>query len=150
MDPQLKALSDQQDILRTVNWLFIETDNRNWPVVRQCLAEEVLFDMSSAGGGEPARLSPQQITDAWEAGLKDVQALHHQTGNYIVDVEGEEADVFCYGTATHYLPHASGRNTRTFTGSYNFHLVQRGGHWVIDQFRFNLKFLDGNLQLTAQ
>lgn len=41
------------------------------------------------------------------------------------------------------------QNTRTFVGSYNFHLTKAGGSWRIDRFKFNLKFIDGNLNLEA-
>ena len=150
MDDELRRLVDEREVVRTVNRLFVGTDERDWDKVRTCLAPRVLFDMTSLAGGEPVTLPPDQITPAWEQGLRPLEAIHHQAGNYLVEVRGDEATAFCYGTATHYLPHPSGQNTRTFVGSYNFHLVRAAGHWVIDQFRFNLKFLDGNLQLTGE
>jgi hypothetical protein len=39
------------------------------------------------------------------------------------------------------------QNTRTFVGSYDFHLLRLESRWRIDSFRFNLQFLDGNLEL---
>jgi hypothetical protein len=35
-------------------------------------------------------------------------------------------------------------------GSYDFHLVRAGGAWRIDLFRFNAKFVDGNLELERE
>jgi hypothetical protein len=32
-------------------------------------------------------------------------------------------------------------------GSYDFHLTRIEGRWLIDSFRFNLKFLEGNPEL---
>ena len=49
-------------------------------------------------------LTPQQIVTSWEKGLKPLKAIHHQTGNYIISINQNEAEVFCYGTASHYLP----------------------------------------------
>lgn len=34
-------------------------------------------------------------------------------------------------------------------GSYDFHLTKIAGAWRIDQFKFNLKFIDGNVNLGA-
>jgi len=85
--------------------------------------------------------------DSWDKGLKPLKAVHHQAGNYIVTVSGDQADAFCYGIASHYLPTKSGRNTRTFVGSYDFHLIKNDGVWWIDRFKFNLKYLDGNPDL---
>lgn len=131
-------------VIETVNRLFINTDNRDWPKVKALFAPRVLFDMTSLAGGQPATISPQEIVDGWDKGLKALKAIHHQAGNYLVDAKNNEATAFCYGVAWHYLPNKTGRNTRTFVGSYDFHLVKQDGEWIIDQFKFNLKFIDGN------
>jgi 3-phenylpropionate/cinnamic acid dioxygenase small subunit len=140
-------LLDKDRIIDRVNQLFIATDRRDWAAVRACFTETVHFDMTSVAGGEPAMLTPEQITAAWEQGLRPLEAIHHQAGNYRAEVRGDEATGFCYGTATHYRRTRSGRNTRTFVGSYDFEFVRRGDAWRITSFRFNLKYLDGNLDL---
>jgi SnoaL-like domain len=61
--------------------------------------------------------------------------------------DGDEAQAFCYGIAFHYLPNPTVKNTRVFVGSYDFHLRREDERWRIDQFKFNLKFIDGNLDL---
>lgn len=140
-------MTQQEEIIRTVNKLFIFTDERNWEGVRRCLAPEVLLDMSSMGAGEPSVLSGKQIAAGWEEGLRKLQAIHHQVGNYLVDILGNVADVFCYGTASHYYPNPTGQNVRTFVGTYNIHLMKSDSGWSIDKFRFNLKYIDGNKDL---
>jgi 3-phenylpropionate/cinnamic acid dioxygenase small subunit len=131
------------------NRLFICTDNRDWQCVRDVFAPEVLFDMTSLAGGQPVKMTPRQITDGWDQGLKALKAIHHQAGNYQVALKGDEADLFCYGVAFHYLPNPTDRNTRTFVGSYNFHLVRTEQGWKIDKFKYNLKFIDGNKDLEG-
>jgi hypothetical protein len=54
---------------------------------------------------------------------------------------------FCYGTASHFKKTTSGNYTRSFVGSYNFHFAKTGAGWKIDSFKFNLKYVDGNLNL---
>ena len=138
---------DQDAVLGVVNRVFIGTDARDWAAVRSCFAPSVLFDMTSVAGGESSRLSPEEITAGWDSGLRYVDQVHHQTGNFVVSVAGDEATVFCYGIAYHYRRTRSGRNTRTFVGSYDFDLVRAGAEWKITLFRFRLKFMDGNLEL---
>jgi hypothetical protein len=140
-------LIDKNQIIETVNRLFIYTDNRDWPRVRALFAPRVVFDMTSLGGGAPVTISPREITDGWDKGLRALEAIHHQTGNYLVEIKGDEAFVFCYGVAWHYLSNRTNRNTRTFVGSYDVHLTAGGGEWKIDKFKFNLKFIDGNPDL---
>ena len=66
----------------------------------------------------------------------------------MTEVKGDQATVFCYGIALHHKKTQSGRDTRAFVGSYDLHLGRTAsGAWTIHAFRFNLKFLDGNLEL---
>ncbi len=140
-------LVDKDRIVETINELFIGTDQRDWKKVMDVFAPRVRFDMTSLAGGKPQVFTPREIVDSWDKGLKPLKAIHHQSGNFIVTVAGDQADAFCYGTATHYLPTRSGRNVRTFVGSYDFHLVRYDGVWWIDGLKFNLKYIDGNKDL---
>jgi hypothetical protein len=145
----LQTLIDRTRIIETINHLFIGTDNRDWALVRNCFAPSVRFDMSSMGAGEAKTMSPAEIVAAWEVGLKPLQAIHHQAGNYLVRVSGPNAKAFCYGIASHYLPNKTHRDTRTFVGSYDFELVKDAETWRISAFRFNLKYVDGNPHLES-
>lgn len=144
----LAMLIAKEEIIDCINRLFINTDRRDWPAVKACLADHVDFDVTSLAGGRPEILPAQKIIDGWEQGLRPIQALHHQAGNYRVTLKNaSEATAFCYGIALHYRPTNSGRNTRTFVGSYDFTLMRERDDWRIAAFRFNCKFLDGNLEL---
>ena len=107
------------------------------------------MDMTSLAGGEPARVTGAQIAAGWRDGLQPIDHVHHQVGNFRVEVNGDAADAFCYGVAYHHRNITSPDNIRTFVGSYDFHLVRTSARWRIDVFRFKLKFLTGNLQLEA-
>jgi hypothetical protein len=142
-DIAAEALRIQDVITR----LFVGTDRRDWAAVRRCFEPTVHFDMTSLAGGTASSLTPDEITSGWETGLAPIEAIHHQVGNFLVDVDGDRALASCYGIALHYKKTASGRNTRSFVGSYDFTLHRARGDWFINSFRFNLKFLDGNLEL---
>jgi SnoaL-like protein len=147
MTSPIETLIEKDQIISTINQLFIATDSRDWANVKDCFTDQVLFDMTSVTGGTAVRISPEQIATGWEEGLRPIEAIHHQAGNYRVDIRGDQANAFCYGMASHYRRTSSGRNTRTFVGSYDFHLRRTEGRWRIDRFRFNLKYVDGNPDL---
>jgi hypothetical protein len=140
-------LLEKDRIKEVINNLFIFTDNRDWESVEKCFAEKVHFDMTSMGAGSAVELEPRQITDMLDHGLKSIEAIHHQTGNFKIDVSGEKAVAFCYGIASHFRKTNSENNTRTFVGSYNFHLVKDIDDWKIDSLKFNPKYIDGNVNL---
>ncbi len=143
----LSTLSDKQQIVEVITDLFVATDRRDWPAVIACFADEVLFDMRSLGGPPAARTAAKDIAAGWEKGLAPLTAVHHQAGNFRVWPRGDEADAFCYAIALHYRPNPSGQNTRTFVGSYDFGLRREGGRWTISRFRFDAKYVEGNLEL---
>lgn len=144
---ELSMLLAKDQITDCVYRLFVGTDRRDWEAVRECFCDSVHFDMTSLAGGEPASLTPSQITDAWETGLRPIEAVHHQAGNLQIRVDGDRASAFCYGIATHFRSTRVGQNTRTFVGSYDFELQRIEGTWRIGLFRFNLKYVDGNRDL---
>ncbi|MEK9137800.1 MAG: hypothetical protein AAB393_11810 [Bacteroidota bacterium] len=76
-----------------------------------------------------------------------MQAIHHQAGNYFVTSKDSQADVSSYGIAIHYLPNPSNQNTRTLLGSYDLQLTKQGQGRMINRFKFNLKFFEGNKNL---
>ena len=131
--------------------LFVATDRRDWEAVESCFADSVLFDMTSPGGDEPVRMAPRQITAVWEQGLARIEAVHHQVGNFQVAVTGDAATASCHGVAWHYRRVASGHNTRTFVGTYDFRLSRGGpGRWLIEAIHFHAKFVEGNLELHSE
>lgn len=143
----LETLVAKDRIASCLHRLFTSTDRRDWTGVRACFADTVQFDMTSLAGGTPVVLTPQQITDAWEAALKPIEHVHHQVGNLEIHVREEVATAFCYGIALHHRIVANGDNVRRFVGSYDFELRALDRGWVISSFRFSAKFVDGNLEL---
>lgn len=140
-------------IIDRITELFLATDRKDWWAVEACFAPEVAFDMSSVGAGPASTKRPPEIADGWRTGLAGVEHIHHQAGNFVVRVNGQRADAFCYGIAYHFRARQDGRNTRVFVGSYDYQLVRDdampSSDWRISAMRFTLKFLDGNAALEA-
>jgi hypothetical protein len=141
--------SKREEIIEVVNKLFVFTDQQLWAKLQKdVFAPNVLFDMSSAGGGPASQLSSKQICDLWEKGFAGIDSIHHQAGNYLVTIsEDVKADVFCYAIATHYKRAATKGNVREFVGSYDVSLVLTDLGWRISAFRYNLKYINGNTSL---
>ncbi|HSD30310.1 MAG TPA: nuclear transport factor 2 family protein [Gemmatimonadales bacterium] len=145
----LETLTAKDHITTRIHDLFIATDQRDWDKVRGCFTEQVHFDMTSLAGGSPQYLTPRQITDSWQAGFQALEHVHHQAGNLQIALNRNTAEAFCYGIALHYRTTKSGENVRRFVGSYDFSLQREGSNWLISSFRYNVKFVDGNLTLET-
>ena len=134
-------------IIETINKLFIYTDHLEWEKLKsEVFAENVFLDMTSLGG-EAANTTAQAICDMWEEGFKDIDVINHLSGNFLVNIDGETADAYCYATATHFKDAATHGKTREFIGSYEFTLDKVGSGWRISKMKYNLRYMNGNINL---
>lgn len=144
----MQLFTIREQIVEVVNKLFVYTDAQEWEKLQQeVFTEQVLFDMSSIGGKEMVTTAVN-ICQIWKEGFTGIDAVNHLAGNYLINIKDEMADVFAYATATHYKQAATQGKTREFVGTYNLHLTLYEYGWRIDQFRYNLKYATGNLELT--
>lgn len=138
----------RDDITGRMHILFRAVDNQNWPAVKEILADQVEFDM----GEGPSMKSADQVIDAWKTATAGLDALQHMSGNYGIEINGNEAKLVFEGVATHYKKIKSGKNTRTFHGTYEVYMKQPEGDstnwaWKVTKFKYKNKFMDGNLTL---
>ncbi|MCB0805012.1 MAG: nuclear transport factor 2 family protein [Bacteroidales bacterium] len=140
--------SNRELILDTVNKLFVFTDKQLWGKLQEeVFTENIYFDMTSAGGLKPETISSAQICKIWEDGFKNLDAVHHQAGNYLVEIEGDSATVFANAIASHYKVSALNGKTREFIGSYDLRLEKTRNGWRISSFVYHLKYMTGNIDL---
>jgi hypothetical protein len=139
---------DKIELQELANKLFMYTDARQWDtLLREVFTESVWFDMQSAGGGEPKTWPAKEIGELWRRGFEGLDAIHHQAGHYLIDVKEDEADIYGYAMATHYKAAAQKGNTRMFVGSYDLKAIRTENGWRLNQFKYNLKYIDGNATL---
>lgn len=143
-----EQLADKIELTELVNRLFMYCDARHWPrILDEVFTETIWFDASSVGGPAPANMGARAVCDMWNEGFAGIDAVHHQAGHYVVDLTKGGADIFGYAVATHYKKAATKGHTRTFTGSYDLKAVRTASGWRLSQFKYNMKFIDGNSSL---
>jgi hypothetical protein len=140
--------TEREQVVEIINRLFYYTDFQQWDkLIEEVFAEKVILDMTSMGAPSVETLTGKQICEMWKEGFKELDAIHHQSGNYIVDIEDNIASVKAYAIASHYKKRTTKGTTREFIGSYDFRLVKLKNHWKIDRFTFILKYMTGNVEL---
>lgn len=142
------AMTEREKIVETVNKLFIYTDEQNWDGLQEeVFTVTVFLDMTSLGGTD-SNVTSADICDMWKDGFKDLDAVNHLAGNYIVKIINDQsAEVFAYATATHFKESAKNGTTREFVGTYNLKLSNSGMGWRIYSMKYNLKYTQGNMLL---
>jgi SnoaL-like domain len=140
--------SVRDEITEIINKLFIYTDQQDWERLQQeVFSADVLFDMSSMGGPK-AETAAKDICAMWQKGFEGLDAINHLAGNYLVQINDHLATVFAYATATHYKASATKGTTREFVGTYMIRLLKHGYGWRIYEFKYDLKYQTGNLDLV--
>ncbi|WP_462251781.1 nuclear transport factor 2 family protein [Ekhidna sp.] len=138
---------EKNAIEKVVTQVFVSTDNQKWTSVEDAFNDQVLLDYTSMAGGEPAHLSPSQITDSWKTILPGFDHTHHALSNFNIEINGTEATVSHYGNADHFIDLKNDKDVWTVVGTYDHHLLKTPSGWKIDQMKFNLKYMDGNMDL---
>lgn len=142
------SFSIRDEITEVINKLFVYTDMQEWEKLQnEVFSDYVLFDMSSLGGLND-ETSSKDICELWKKGFAGIDSVNHLAGNYLVQIDDNTATVFAYATATHYKESAVNGKTREFVGTYNISLMKHGIGWRIFQFKYNLKYMNGNLDLS--
>jgi hypothetical protein len=143
-----ELLSDKIELTELANKLFMFCDAQQWPqMLTEVFTENIHFDMTSAGGATPQVLEARAVCEIWREGFKGIDAIQHQAGHYLITVNGDKADIFGYAVAYHYKKAATNGHTRSFTGSYELKAIRTTLGWRLTQFKYNLKFIDGNATL---
>jgi len=144
----MQQVADKLEIIELANKLFMYCDEMRWEdLCEEVFTPQIWFDMSSAGGGDARMVTAREICDMWAKGFEGLDAIHHQAGHYLVDIADEEADIYAYAVATHYKKAATKGNVRSFVGSYNLEAIRTEKGWRLDLFRYNLKYIDGNVSM---
>ena len=140
--------TQREQIIETVSKLFLYTDNQEWRKLQdEVFTSEIEFDMTSMGAEKIERVQAREICYRWEKAFKELDAVHHQAGTYVVEINNDEAKVSAYSIASHYRKEAKKGKTREYVGSYDLHLIKHHGDWRIDRFKYKLKYSTGNLTL---
>ncbi|WP_326822722.1 nuclear transport factor 2 family protein [Streptosporangium sp. NBC_01756] len=142
--------SDKIDIAETCTRMAVYADRREWTLLCGLFADKVLLDYTSLGGGEPVRLTPQEIADSWAATLGGFDATQHLIANHLVQVDGDRAVCTASFQATHRLATPHGAPLWTLGGDYRWELTRVGGRWLIGSVVMTATWGDGNKDLPAQ
>lgn len=144
----METIADKIELTELANKLFMYCDAQKWPqMLAEVFTEKIHFDMTSAGGGEPQTMEARAVCEMWRDGFKGIDAVQHQAGHYLITIEGDKADIFGYAIAYHYRKAATNGQSRSFIGSYDLKAIRTTTGWRLTQFKYNLKYIDGNASL---
>ncbi|MEV6428304.1 nuclear transport factor 2 family protein [Nocardia sp. NPDC051463] len=141
------SLADRFAIVDVLTRMFVYTDQKRWDdLLDVVFTPKVDFD---GGFGGPVGIrDAADIVGDWRTGLSDLDAVHHQAGNYLIDLQSDHAAVHADAIAFHLKNDAVNGKTRTFIGSYTLGAERTASGWRVNRFHYHLKVIEGNADLT--
>ncbi|MFG3437446.1 nuclear transport factor 2 family protein [Nonomuraea sp. NPDC047897] len=131
---------DRFDVIDTCTRMAWHADQRDWNELAEVFADKVTLDYTSLNGGEPAILTPAQITQGWRSALSAYTATQHLLGNHLVTVNGDTATCTASFQATHHKPDDT---LWTLGGTYRFTLTRASDGWRITAVVMTASWSDG-------
>jgi SnoaL-like protein len=145
-----ESVESKYAVAETCTRMAVHADRREWEQLRGLFADKVLLDYTSLGSGEPVRLTPREIVDAWASTLGGFDATQHLIANQLVELDGDRAVCTASFQATHRLATAQGAPLWTLGGAYRWELARAGDRWLIDTVVMTATWGDGNQDLPVQ
>jgi hypothetical protein len=127
-------------------------DTLDWDTVRSCFAPEVATDYTSLWGGEPEKLTPDDLLATWEPFATGFDATQHLTGPIAV-VRADDDTATCVTTVRAYHHIVPGQDdepagTWMVSGTYEIGLHHRPDGWKISAITLALAYEDGDRALV--
>src|SRR5688572_11934260 len=88
-----QKLADELAIRSVVDEIDNACDAKDWEKCRAFFADQVEVDFTSLAGGEPARISADDLIDGWKTNLFAEKKTYHQRGNHRIELSGDRATV---------------------------------------------------------
>jgi hypothetical protein len=136
----------EETIIMTITNLFGGADEHHWTKVESTMTDTVLLDYTSFVGGEPANLSPQQITGSWAGFLPGFDKTDHQLSDFKVITNKQKATAIYRGKADHFIDN----EVWTVEGTYESELKMIDDVWKVSSLEFNFEQQSGNTTLPAE
>jgi SnoaL-like domain len=132
-----------EEIKKNILEIFEGADERNWSKVKNAMAEKVLLDYTSMTGGEPALLSPDDITNAWASFLPGFDKTKHNLTNFKMSINDKLMTVTFDGKADHFI------NDKVWTVEGDYYVETQTDN-RISLLKFNFKTQSGDTELPVK
>jgi hypothetical protein len=127
-------------------------DTLDWDTVRTCFAAEIATDYTSLWGGEPEKLTPDELLASWVPFATGFDATQHLTGPIaVVRADDRAATGVTTVRAYHHIAAGAGdeqSGTWMVSAHYEIGLDRAPDGWKISAITLNLAYEDGDRALV--
>jgi hypothetical protein len=144
----LERLLLEQTLIRLADGLDNAVDDKDWAKARSLLADELILDISSLGGGPAAPIAADDLVGAWSGNLAPSKTSLHFRTNHQVVVDGDTAALASHGYAWNRLE-GNGDPLWETWGTYEHGFRKIDGAWKVTAFAYRQRHERGNPWVKA-
>lgn len=127
----MQNLADEIEIRRVVDEIDNAVDEKNWVRARSFFADKVDVDFTSLAGGEPARITADELIGGWRINFYADKKSFHQRTNHRIEIDGDKAKVFSKGYAYNLIETGRVKGLWEVWASYAHTLEKTDGGWKV-------------------
>lgn len=147
--PTPESIADELQIRRVVDEIDNLCDAKDWRKLVKLFTDEVDADFTSLAGGEPAKMSAEDLVGAWEANLFDEKKTFHQRGNHRIKIRGDKAEVFSKAYAFNLLEKGKVKGFWEVWGNYTHSLTRTEKGWKCSGMSMEVIYQRGDEKVRA-
>ena len=132
-------------VIALVSSIPLAVDLARYDLAEAAFAPEVVIDYTSLWGGEPQRMTPGALMDAWRGLVPGFNATGHELKDVEAQVDGDRATATAFVDARHWI----GGALRRPIGAYRWMLNRVDGRWKVTAMTFAMTREVGDRGLVA-
>jgi hypothetical protein len=119
-------------IIALVSSIPLAVDLACYDLAEAAFAPEVVIDYTSLWGGQPQRMTPRTLMDAWRSLVPGFDATRHELKDVETKVEGAEATATAFVDGRHWIDGSLWRPI----GTFRWTLRRMDGRWKVTGMTF--------------
>jgi SnoaL-like domain len=132
-------------VIALVSSIPLAVDLARYDLAEAAFAPEVVIDYTSLWGGEPQRMTPAALMDAWRGLVPGFDATRHELREIEAEVDRDRASATAFVDARHWIGGALWRPI----GTYRWTLSRTDGRWKVTAMTFAMTQEAGDRGLVA-
>ncbi|MEM8570559.1 MAG: nuclear transport factor 2 family protein [Pseudomonadota bacterium] len=137
---------DTARVITLVSSIPLAVDRAAYDLAEAAFAPEVIIDYTSLWSGEPAKMTPGDLMDAWRGIVPGFDATWHQLGPVSVEIEGDNATAKADVDGRHWI----GERIWRPIGVYHWDLERLDGDWRVTRMVFDMTQEIGDRGLATE
>nr|WP_053000073.1 nuclear transport factor 2 family protein [Sphingomonas sp. Y57] len=142
-DGKLATLWDERIVAQRLLKFGRCLDLGDWRGWRSCFTDIIGVDFKRLLGQDEVRVDADLWVEMVERALSAVRR-HHVYTNVSITLDGDRSHAIVYMTARHWAATDLGVSHNTQYGWYDFYLVRHRADWLIDRYKHDFQWIDGN------